>query len=70
MILKVPGEQVPTTTNGTQTTLQATLDFDPSVFDSVADIDLFGMFDPALDLDGFGACSEGNLIPSFPTHFQ
>ena len=43
--------------------------FDPSMFDSIADIDLFGMFDPAFDLDGFDACLEGNLNPAFPNPF-
>jgi hypothetical protein len=57
-------------TNGTQTPIQQMQDFDPSIFDSIADIDLFGMFDPAFDLDGFDACLEGNLNPSFPTYFQ
>jgi hypothetical protein len=42
---------------------------DSSMFDSVADIDLFGMFDPAFDLDGFDACLEGNLNPAFPNPF-
>jgi hypothetical protein len=45
-------------------------DFDPSMLDSIADIDLFGMFDPAFDLDGFDACLEGNLNPAFPINFQ
>jgi hypothetical protein len=44
--------------------------FDPTIFDSMADIDLFGMFDPAFDLDGFDACLEGNLNPAFPNPFQ
>lgn len=43
--------------------------FDPLLFDSMADIDLFGMFDPAFDLDGFDACLEGNLNPAFPNPF-
>lgn len=46
------------------------LNFDPSVFDSIADVDLFGMFDPAFDLDGFDACLEGNLNPAFPNALQ
>ncbi|KAH6709444.1 hypothetical protein BKA61DRAFT_614263 [Leptodontidium sp. MPI-SDFR-AT-0119] len=45
-------------------------DFDPSIFDSITDIDLFGMFDPAFDLDGFDACLEGNLNPGFPSGLQ
>jgi hypothetical protein len=45
-------------------------DFDPSMLDSIADVDLFGMFDPAFHLDGFDACLEGNLNPAFPTNFQ
>ena len=45
-------------------------DFDLSVFDPINDVDLFGMFDPAFDLDGFDACLEGNLNPAFPTGFQ
>ncbi len=43
--------------------------FDPSMFDSIADIDLFGMFDPAFDLDGFDACLESNLNPAFPNPY-
>lgn len=46
---------------------QLPMDFDPSLFDSISDIDLFGMFDPAFDLDGFDACLEGNLNPAFPS---
>ena len=41
-----------------------------SMFGFTPDIDLFGMFDPAFDLDGFDACLEGNLNPAFPTNFQ
>jgi hypothetical protein len=44
----------------------ASAPFGPSIFDSIADIDLFGMFDPAFDLDGFDACLESNLNPAFP----
>jgi len=50
------GDQIPTS-------------FDPSMFDSVADNDLFGMFDPAFDLDGFDACLESSLNPAFPNPF-
>lgn len=49
---------------------QSMQDVDLSVFGSIPDIDLFGMFDPAFDLDGFDACLEGNLNPAFPTNFQ
>lgn len=44
-------------------------DFDPSLFNLnvTGDIDLFSMFDPSFDLDGFDACLEGNLNPGFPT---
>ncbi|KAB8290811.1 hypothetical protein EYC80_008448 [Monilinia laxa] len=44
-------------------------DFDPSLFNlnATGDIDLFSMFDPSFDLDGFDACLEGNLNPGFPT---
>jgi len=45
-------------------------EFDPSLFNSAGDIDLFGMFDPAFDLDHFDACLEANLNPAFPTNFQ
>jgi hypothetical protein len=48
---------------------QPSTPFDPSMFDSMADIDLFGMFDPAFDLDGFDACLESNLNPAFPNPF-
>jgi hypothetical protein len=44
-------------------------DFDPSLFDAVSDLDLFGMFDPSFDLNGIDACLEGNLDLSFPTQF-
>lgn len=44
----------------------ASAPFDPLIFDNIADIDLFGMFDPAFDLDGFDACLESNLNPAFP----
>lgn len=40
-------------------------DFGPSTFNSGMDIDLFDMFDPAFDLDGFDACLEGTLNPGF-----
>lgn len=45
-------------------------DFDPSIFDSISDMDPFGMFDPTFDLDSLDALLEGNLDLSFPTHFQ
>ena len=45
-------------------------EFDPSLLDSISDLDLFGMFDPAFDLNGVDACLEGNLNLSCPTHFQ
>ncbi|ESZ98224.1 hypothetical protein SBOR_1400 [Sclerotinia borealis F-4128] len=43
--------------------------FDPSLFNlnATGDIDLFSMFDPSFDLDGFDACLEGNLNPGLPT---
>ncbi|RAL61029.1 hypothetical protein DID88_010125 [Monilinia fructigena] len=43
-------------------------DFDPSLFNlnATGDIDLFSMFDPSFDLDGFDACLEGNLNPGSP----
>ncbi len=44
--------------------------FDTSAFDSMLDIDLFGMFDPAFDLDSFDACLQGNINPAFPNSFQ
>ncbi len=47
-----------------------TQEFDPSIFDSVSDLDLFGMFDPNFDLNGVDALLEGNLDLSFPTYFQ
>lgn len=58
------------TTNGEQTATQTWQEFDPSIFDAMADVDLFGMFDPSFNLDGFDACLESNLDPSFPTYFQ
>lgn len=45
-------------------------DVDPLIFGFTPDIDLFEMFDPAFDLDGFDAYLEGNLNPAFPTNFQ
>jgi hypothetical protein len=44
-------------------------DFDPSLFNSISEVDLFGMFDPTFDLTSVDACLEGNLDLSFPTHF-
>jgi len=44
-------------------------DFDPSIFDGFADTDLFSMFDPAFNLDGFDACLGNTLDPSVPTYF-
>ncbi|KAL3418930.1 fungal specific transcription factor [Phlyctema vagabunda] len=38
-------------------------DFDPSLFDSVSNLDIFGLFDPGFDLVGVDACLEGNLDP-------
>lgn len=43
-------------------------DFDPSIFDAIADVDLFGLFDPAFNLDSFDACLDSTLDPSFPTY--
>jgi hypothetical protein len=45
-------------------------DLDPAFFDSIADIDLFGMFDPAFNLEDFDACLESNLNPYFPAYGQ
>jgi len=45
-------------------------DFDASMFDSIADIDLFRHVDPAFDLDGFDACLESNLNQLFQTPFN
>ncbi len=57
------------TTNTTEhLPTQVMQDFDSSIFDSISDVDLFGMFDPAFDLDAFDACLEGNLNPAFPTN--
>jgi hypothetical protein len=48
---------------------QAMPEFDPSLFDSISDLDLFRMFDPSFDLNSIDACLEGNLDLSFPTAF-
>ena len=64
-----PGDQIMVGSNDMVFT-QPMQDFDLSVFDAINDVDLFGMFDPAFDLDGFDACLEGNLNPAFPTGFQ
>lgn len=40
---------------------------DSSIFDFTTNFDLFGMFDPAFDLDGFDAYLEDNLNPAIPT---
>jgi hypothetical protein len=45
-------------------------EFNPAIFDSISDIDLFNLFDPAFDLDGFDACLGGSLNPAFPINFQ
>lgn len=42
--------------------------YDLSLFDPILDLDLFGMFDPAFDLEGIDARLEGNLDLSFPNH--
>lgn len=42
------------------------VNFDPSEYDPTASIDLFGMFDPAFDLNGFDAYLEGTLNPAYP----
>ncbi|EPE32905.1 hypothetical protein GLAREA_05917 [Glarea lozoyensis ATCC 20868] len=44
--------------------------FNPSMFDSLTDIDLFDMFDPNFDLNGIDAALQGNLDLSFPTEFS
>lgn len=63
------GEQMTTSGSG-NTPAQMMQEVDYSMFGFTPDIDLFGMFDPAFDLDGFDACLEGNLNPAFPTNFQ
>ncbi|KAL2064950.1 hypothetical protein VTL71DRAFT_4090 [Oculimacula yallundae] len=45
-------------------------DFDISILGSATDIDLFGLFDPAFDLDGFDAYLESNINPGFPSGIQ
>lgn len=45
-------------------------DFNPTFYDSIADIDLFGMFDPEFDLDNFDAFLEGNLNPGLLAYDQ
>jgi hypothetical protein len=56
------------TTIGSEIPTQAMQEFDPAFFYSIADIDLFGMFDPAFNLDDFDACLESNLNPYFPAN--
>jgi len=67
-LIQALGTRTPTNGSG-QVPNQMIQDFDSSIFDSMADIDLFGMFDPAFDLEGFDACLEGNLNPAFPSTF-
>jgi hypothetical protein len=64
-----PGDQIMVGSNDIIPT-QPMQDFDLSVFDSINDVDLFGMFDPAFDLDSFDACLEGNLNPTFPNELS
>jgi hypothetical protein len=45
-------------------------DFDLSIFDLGPEIDLFGMFDPAFDLEAFDAQLEGNLNLGFPMGYS
>jgi hypothetical protein len=65
----IAGEQM-TTSESKSKPAQMMQEVDSSMFGFTPDIDLFGMFDPAFDLDGFDACLEGNLNPAFPTNFQ
>jgi hypothetical protein len=49
---------------------QAVPGFDTTAnIDSLTDLDLFGMFDPGLELDGFDAYLESTLNPTFPVGF-
>lgn len=56
--------------NSMQMVIQPLPEFDPSVFHLGPEIDLFGMFDPAFDLEGFDAQLEGNLNLGLPTGYQ
>ena len=57
-----------TVPNETHVPVKPFQDFNPSYFDSTGDVDLFGMFDPAFNLDDFDACLESNLNPYLPSY--
>jgi hypothetical protein len=44
--------------------------FDPSFFDNMPDLDVFGHFDPEFDLGAIDAALGSNLDLSFPTNFH
>lgn len=45
-------------------------DTDPFIFDSIADIDLFSIFDPAFNLDSFDSYLGSSLNPPFVADFE
>lgn len=69
-VKQAPGIYDLTSANQLQGLPQQMPDFDPSLFDSISDMDLFGMFDPTFDLNTIDACFGGNLDLSFPSNFQ
>ncbi|QSZ32955.1 hypothetical protein DSL72_002538 [Monilinia vaccinii-corymbosi] len=69
LITPIPKTQMTTTSIAPTYDTGKMQEIDPSPFNlsATGDIDLFSMFDPSFDLDGFDACLEGNLNPGFPT---
>jgi hypothetical protein len=59
-----------TSLNHAQELPQPMPDFDPSLFASMSDVDLFSWFDPTFDLAAVDQSMGENLDLSFPSHFQ
>lgn len=62
----ISGQTMPA--NEAEIQIQPFQDFDPAYFDVTGDVDLFGMFDPAFNLEDFDACLESNLNPYLPSY--
>ncbi|KAH6665929.1 hypothetical protein B0J14DRAFT_678508 [Halenospora varia] len=58
------------TSNGSQVHMHQVPDTDPFIFDSIADIDLFSIFDPAFNLDSFDLYLGSSLNPPFVADFE
>ncbi|KAH8647557.1 hypothetical protein BGZ60DRAFT_570332 [Tricladium varicosporioides] len=58
------------TNNGPQVQMHQVPDTDPFTFDSIADIDLFSIFDPTFNLDSFDSYLGSSLNPPFLADFE